>query len=55
MPQTGVGSMQGKSTGNMPSAACVSSMDKSLDPTPIPNFSFLPCLEVAYIFFNKTN
>ena len=32
MPQSGVGSMQGKDTGNMPSA---SSMNKSLDPTPI--------------------
>ena len=35
MPQSGVGSMQGKNTGNMPSAMCASSMDKSLDPTPI--------------------
>ena len=35
MPQSGVGSMQGKNTGNMPSAVCASSMNKSLDPTPI--------------------
>ena len=35
MPQSGVGSMQGKETGNMPSAVCASSMNKSLDPTPI--------------------
>ena len=34
-PQSGVGSMQGKDTGNMPSAVCASSMNKSLDPTPI--------------------
>ena len=34
MPQSGVGSMQGKDTGNMPSAVCASSMNKSLDPTP---------------------
>ena len=33
MPQSGVGSMQGKNTGNMPSAVCASSMNKSLDPT----------------------
>ena len=35
MPQSGVGSMQGKNTGNMPSAGCASSINKSLDPTPI--------------------
>ena len=35
MPQSGVGSMQGKNNGNMPSAMCASSMDKSLDPSPI--------------------
>ena len=35
MPQSGVGSMQGKNTGNMPSAVCASSINKSLDPTPI--------------------
>ena len=35
MPQSGVGSMQGKNTGNMPSAVFASSMNKSLDPTPI--------------------
>ena len=35
MPQSGVGSMQGKDTGNMPSAVCALSMNKSLDPTPI--------------------
>ena len=35
MPQSGVGSMQGKDTGNMPSAVCASPMNKSLDPTPI--------------------
>ena len=35
MPQSGVGSMQGKNTGNMPSAMYASSMNKSLDPTPI--------------------
>ena len=35
MPQSGEGSMQGKNTGNMPSAMCASSMNKSLDPTPI--------------------
>ena len=35
MPQSGVGSMQGKDTGNMLSAMCASSMNKSLDPTPI--------------------
>ena len=35
MPQSGVGSMQGKNTGNIPSAVCASSMNKSLDPSPI--------------------
>ena len=35
MPQSGLGSMQGKNTVNMPSAVCASSMKKSLDPTPI--------------------
>ena len=35
MLQSGVSSMQVKDTGNMPSAVCVSSMNKSLDPTPI--------------------
>ena len=30
MPQSGVGSMQGKNTVNMPSAMCASSMNKSL-------------------------
>ena len=35
MPQSGVGSMQGKNTRNMPSAVCASSINKSLDPTPI--------------------
>ena len=35
MPQSGVGSMQGKKTGNMPSAVCASSMKKALDPIPI--------------------
>ena len=35
MSQSGVGSMQGKNTGNMPSAMCALSMNKSLDPTPI--------------------
>ena len=35
MPQSGVGSMQGGNTGNMPSAVCASSINKSLDPTPI--------------------
>ena len=30
-----VGSMQGKNSGNMPSAVCASLMNKSLDPTPI--------------------
>ena len=30
MPQSGVGSLQGKNTGNMPSAMCASSMNKSL-------------------------
>ena len=29
MPQSGVGSMQGKNTGNMPSAMCASSMNES--------------------------
>ena len=33
MPQSGVGSMQEKNTGNMPIAVCASSMNKSLDPT----------------------
>ena len=33
MPQSGVGSMQGKNTGNMPSAMCTLSMNKSLDLT----------------------
>ena len=32
MPQSGVGSMQGKDTGNMPSAVCASSLNKSLTP-----------------------
>ena len=32
MPQSGVGSIQGKNTGNMPSAVCASSMNKSLSP-----------------------
>ena len=32
MPQSGVGSMQGKNTGNMPSTVCASSMNKSLAP-----------------------
>ena len=35
MPQSGVGSMQGKNTGNMHTAVFASSMNKSLDPTPI--------------------
>ena len=35
MLQSGVGSMQGKNTGNMRSAVFASSMNKSLDPTPI--------------------
>ena len=35
MPQSRIGSMQGKNTGNKPSAVCASSMSKSLDPTPI--------------------
>ena len=35
MPQSGVGSMQGKNAGNMHSAVCALSMNKSLDPTPI--------------------
>ena len=35
MPQRGLGSMQGKNTGNMPSTVCASLMNKSLDPTPI--------------------
>ena len=35
IPQSGVGSMHGKNAGNMPSAVCASSMNKSLDPTPI--------------------
>ena len=35
MPQSRVGSLQGKNTGNMPSAMCALSMNKSLDPTPI--------------------
>ena len=35
MPQSGVGSMQEKNTENMPSAVFASSMNKSLDPTPI--------------------
>ena len=35
MPQSGIGSMQEKNTGNMPSAMCPSSMNKALDPTPI--------------------
>ena len=30
MPQSGVGSMQGKNAGNMPSAVCASSMNKAL-------------------------
>ena len=30
MPQSEVGSMQGKNTENMPSAVCASSMNKSL-------------------------
>ena len=29
MPQSGVGSMQGKNSGNMPSAVCALSMNKS--------------------------
>ena len=29
MPQSGVGSMQGENTGNMSSAVCASSMNKS--------------------------
>ena len=32
MPQSGVGSMQGKNTRNMPSIVCASSMNKSLTP-----------------------
>ena len=32
MQQSGVGSMQGKNTGNMPSAVCASSMNMSLAP-----------------------
>ena len=35
MLQSGVDSMQGKNTGNMPSAVCALSMNKSIDPTPI--------------------
>ena len=35
MPQSGVASMQGKNTGNMPSTVCASSINKFLDPTPI--------------------
>ena len=35
MPQSGVGSMQGKNIGNLPSVVCASSINKSLDPTPI--------------------
>ena len=35
MPQSGLGSMQGENTRNMPSAVCASSINKSLDPTPI--------------------
>ena len=35
MPQSGVGSMQGQDTRNMPSVVCASSMNKSLDPTQI--------------------
>ena len=30
MPQSGIGSMQGEKTGNMPSVVCASSMNKFL-------------------------
>ena len=48
MPQSGVVSMQGKDTGNMPNPMCAFSMNKSLDPTPISDGPFsLRKLEVG--------